>query len=384
MKILPYATQWITRADIRAVSGALRSAYLTQGPLVEEFERAVAEYCGAHYAVAVNSGTSALHIACLAAGLKKGDEGVTSPITFAASSNCLLYCGSKPVFADIDSETICAGAEEVLSKITPRTKAVIPVHFGGHAFDMDKLRGMRKGICIIEDACHALGAEYKGRKIGSCAYSDMAVLSFHAVKHITTGEGGMVLTNDRKLYERLKLFRSHGITRDPALLTRNPGGWYYEMHELGYNYRITDFQCALGLSQLKKLDAFVAKRRKIAAEYDRAFAGMEELILQNEKPYASSSYHLYPLRFDLSKLSAGREAVFSEYRKRGILVNVHYYPVYLQPYYRKLGYRPGACPKAELYYSQAVTLPLFPKMNAADVAKVIKATKAIVGKFRKR
>lgn len=384
MKKLPYATQWITRADIKAVSGALRSAYLTQGPLVEEFERAVAEYCGARYAVAVNSGTSALHIACLAAGLKKGDEGVTSPITFAASSNCLLYCGAKPVFADIDSETICAGAEEVLSKITPRTKAVIPVHFGGHAFDMDKLSGLRKGIYIIEDACHALGAEYKGRKIGSCAYSDMAVLSFHAVKHITTGEGGMVLTNERKLYERLKLFRSHGITRNPALLTRNPGGWYYEMHELGYNYRITDFQCALGLSQLKKLDAFVAKRRKIAAEYDRAFAGMEELILQNEKQYASSSYHLYPLRFDLSKLSAGREAVFNEYRKRGILVNVHYYPVYLQPYYRKLGYRPGVCPEAELYYSQAVTLPLFPKMNAADVGEVIKATKAIVEKFRKR
>jgi len=375
MPRIPYATQWIEEDDIEAVITALKSANLTQGPLVEEFERKVAEYCGAKYAVAVNSGTSALHIACLVAGIKAGDEVITSPITFVASANCALYCGGRPVFADIRSDTVNIDSREIEKKITPRTKAIIPVHFAGNPCDLEDIHSIaqKNKLMVIEDAAHALGAEYKGSKIGSCKYSDMTTLSFHAVKHITTGEGGMVLTNSEELYEKLKLFRSHGITRDERYLQKNDGIWYYEMHGLGYNYRLTDIQCALGISQLKKLDAFLSKRRKIAELYDRAFSGMRGIKLIPESKNTRSAMHLYVIQVD------DRPRIFQSLREKGIIVNVHYIPVYKQPHYQKLGYGGLLCPKAESYYQKAISIPMYPKMGEEQVSQVIKMIKEAVG-----
>lgn len=378
MKKIPYATQFIDKQDVKAVSNALLNEYLTQGPTVRKFEEEIAKYCGAKYAVAVNSGTSALHIACLAAGLKKGDEGITSPITFVASSNCMLYCGAKPVFADVDPETICIDPKEIEKKITKKTKVIIPVHFAGHPCDMKKISSIAKkhNLTIIEDACHALGSEYMGEKIGSCKYSDMAVLSFHAVKHITTGEGGAVLTNNKDLYERLLLLRSHGITRNSYLFeSNNPktdGDWYYEMQTLGFNYRITDFQCALGLSQLKKLPVFVKKRKEIVEIYNKTFENIDGIEPVKQKPWANPSYHLYVIRIDEKKLKIDRKALFDYLRKKGILVNVHYIPVYKQPYYQKIGYKNTFCKNAEEYYKSAITLPLYPKMKRKEVKIIIK------------
>jgi len=375
---IPYATQWIDEEDILAVAEALRSAYLTQGPLVEEFEKKVAEYCGARYAVAVNSGTSALHIACLAAGIKTGDEVITSAITFAASANCVLYCGGKPVFADIDPGTALIEPADIRKKITKKTKAVIPVHFAGHPADMEEINKIarEKNLIVIEDAAHAIGARYKLMesndwvKVGSCAHSDMTIFSFHAVKQLTTGEGGMVLTNNEALYKKLILFRSHGITRDPSLLTFNQspltGPWYYEMQELGYNYRLTEIQCALGLSQLKKLYEFISRRKEIANIYDEAFAKMEDIDYIREKQGFDSSRHLYVI------LVNNREEVFNFLRKKAnILVNVHYIPVYHHPYYQKLGYGRGLCPRAEEFYLRAISIPMFPKLTNDEVHYVI-------------
>lgn len=374
--MIPYATQWLDDDDLAAVVDALRSPYLTQGPLVGEFEQAVAKYCGVKYAVALNSGTSALHAACFAAGIKAGDEVITSPITFVASANCVLYCGGKPVFADVEAETVNLDPAELAKKVNSRTKAIIPVHFNGHPVDLAAVQKIARQhkLTVIEDAAHALGAEYQGSKIGACQYSDLTALSFHAVKHITTGEGGMVTTNDEALYQKMLLFRSHGITRDAALLERRDNGpWYYEMQTLGYNYRITDFQCALGLSQLKKLDGFVSRRREIVLQYGQALAGLKGLTLPVEKAGVRSSWHIYPVRFP-----GDRRAIFDRLRAKGLGVNVHYLPVYLQPYYQKLGYRAGACPQAERYYEQAITLPLYPKMTDDDVKTVIAAVKEVL------
>ncbi|MFC1510867.1 UDP-4-amino-4,6-dideoxy-N-acetyl-beta-L-altrosamine transaminase [Candidatus Margulisiibacteriota bacterium] len=387
MKSVPYATQWIDKDDVEAVSKALNSDYLTQGPRVAELENRLANYCGAKYAVALNSGTSALHAACFASEIGKGDEVITSPITFVASANCVLYCGGKPVFADINEDTINIDPDEISKKITKKTRALIPVHFAGYPAALKEMRNIAKkhNLLVIEDACHALGAEYESKKIGAGQYSDMVVLSFHAVKHITTGEGGMVLTNDDSLYRKLLLFRSHGITRQlDQLRSRNEGAWYYEMQALGFNYRITDIQCALGLNQLKKLSRFIRRRKEIVSEYDEAFSRFEELKLLPNRTYVGSAHHLYVLQFKQERLKTTRKRIFEEYRNRGIGVNVHYIPVYAHPYYKKLGYRKGLCPKAEKYYQEAITLPLFPKMTNADVKKVIKTTKIIVEKYSKR
>jgi UDP-4-amino-4,6-dideoxy-N-acetyl-beta-L-altrosamine transaminase len=373
LKTILYATQWIDDEDIEAVVAALKSPYLTQGPLVEKFEQALAQYCGAKYAVALNSGTSALHAACFAAGVGIGSEAITSPITFVASANAVLYCGGRPVFADVEPATVNIDPAEIANNITTRTKALIPVHFAGQPADLEAIQkiAQKHKLTVIEDAAHALGAEYHGSPIGSCRYSNMTCLSFHAVKHITTGEGGAVTTNDEKLYQKLLRFRTHGITRAPEELQRkDEGSWYYEMQELGFNYRITDFQCALGINQFRKLDSFVKRRREIVARYNQAFREVEGLSVLAEKEDVKSSWHIYPVR-----VKGDRKTIFNKLREKGLGVNVHYLPVYLQPYYQKLGYRQGLCPKAENYYQQAITLPLFPKMSDEDVKTVIFAVK---------
>jgi len=368
MNFVPYASQSISDDDIQAVNETLTSDYLTQGPKIKEFEDRVAEYCGAKYAVAVNSGTSALHAACFAAGIKSDDEVITSPITFAASANCVLYCGGKPIFADVQKDTINIDSRKIAKRLSPKTKAIIPVHFAGHPCDLQEIQKIAKknDLIVIEDAAHALGAEYKGSKVGACKYSDMTILSFHAVKHITTGEGGMILTNDSKLYERLLMFRTHGITRQKKLMqNKDEGPWYYEMQLLGFNYRMTDFQAALGLSQLAKLDDFVERRRQIISKYQDAFSLLKEVSVPAEKTGLKSSWHLFCIRVK------DRKNIFQKLRENGLGVNVHYIPVYYQPYYEGLGYKRGICPNAEKYYDETITLPLYPKMKDQDVDFVI-------------
>ena len=282
---MPYGRQYIDSTDIKKVVNVLKSDWITQGPKVKEFENALCNYTGAKYAVVVSSGTAALHIACLAAGIKEGDEVITSRITFAASANCILYCKGKPVFADIQEDTVNIAPEEIKKKITKKTKAIIPVHFAGHPCELDTISAIARNykLLMIEDAAHALGASYKGKKIGCCKHSDMATLSFHPIKSITTGEGGAVLTNRKDLYERLRIFKNHGITKDRSIMHSLDGPWYYEMQELGYNYRITDFQCVLGISQLKKIDQFIQKRREIVQRYNEAFMDVEKIITPTEK-----------------------------------------------------------------------------------------------------
>ncbi|MBI5694781.1 MAG: UDP-4-amino-4,6-dideoxy-N-acetyl-beta-L-altrosamine transaminase [Nitrospirae bacterium] len=387
--IIPYGRQWVTPDDISEVMAALASDWLTQGPRVAEFEDSLASYCGAKYAVAVSNGTAALHLACLALELDKGADVVTSPNTFLASANCALYSGLHPRFADIDPDTCNidpARLEEALKNKKKKVKAVIPVHFGGNPCDMLAISAIARehGAHVIEDACHALGAGTKKRgggldRTGSCKYSDMTVFSFHPVKHITTGEGGAVLTNSRKLYDRLNILRNHGMTRDPKRMTRNPGPWYYEMVELGYNYRITDLQCALGTSQMKRLDDFVARRREIAARYDNAFKDMEFVRPLAESPWSFSSYHLYVLRADFKSLKKSRKKVIAELLELGVRTQVHYIPVHLQPYYiREFGYRPGDFPVAEAYYESALSIPMFPMMAGKDVGRVIAAVRSVL------
>lgn len=382
--IIPYGRQSIGEDDIQAVVEVLRSDLITQGPVSVQFEKAIADYCGARYAVAVSSGTAALHLAALAAGFGPGDEVITSPMTFVASSNCALYCGAVPVFADIDAKTYCIDVAKIQEKINPTTRGVIPVHFAGQPCRMAEISTMAKehGLTVIEDAAHAIGAEYdvdgETFKVGSCAHSDMTIFSFHPVKHITCGEGGAITTNNPKLYTKLQLLRTHGITKDPDQMEKDGGPWYYEMHELGYNFRITDFQCALGMSQLKKLDMFVRRRRDIVAAYNLAFGALPELITPFECDDVRSSYHLYVIQFK----TVDRLTAFNTLRDKGIGVHVHYIPVHLQPYYRKaLGCKPGDNPEAESYYSRVVTLPIYPDMTDEMVNRVIKGVCDTVGEL---
>jgi len=370
---IPYGRQSIDESDIQAVMDVLLSDYLTTGPKITEFEKVVAEYVGAKYAVAISNGTAALHVACLATGIKEGDEVITTPITFAASANCVLYCGAKPVFADINPKSYNIDPEDIRRKITDRTKAIIPVHFTGQPCEMDEIHAIAKehNLIIIEDAAHALGADYKGQRIGSI--SDITTFSFHPVKHITTGEGGMITTNNEILYERLKLFRSHGITREPSLLDKNEGGWYYQQLQLGYNYRITDFQCALGISQMKKLETFLARRREIAKRYDRKFADLENIVIPEQVDGCLNSYHLYVIQVE--KMS--RKEAYDKLKAAGVGVNVHYIPVYKHPYYQKHGYQDVKCENAEKLYSQMISLPIFPAMTDEEQEYVIKQVTAL-------
>lgn len=376
MKFIPYGHHWIDSNDIQEVIKVLESDWITQGPKIKEFEQALCKYTGAKYAIVVSSGTAALHLACLAAGISKNDEVLTSPITFVASANCILYCSGVPIFIDIQEDTINIDPEIIKNKISQRTKAIIPVHFAGHPCDLEEIKSIsdKHNLIVIEDASHALGAEYKNSKIGSCNYTDMCVFSFHPVKSITTGEGGAVLTNRKDLYQRLVLFRNHGITKDREKLIKFDGPWYYEMQELGYNYRITDLQCALGISQLKKLDKFIKRRREIVSIYNQKLSEIDSLILPIEKSYVKSSWHIYYIQL---RNSRRRRSVFEKLRKSEIGVQVHYIPVHLQPYYRKkFNYKVGDYSKAECYYKSAITLPLYPEMTDNEVKYVVDILKS--------
>ncbi|MFJ7950809.1 UDP-4-amino-4,6-dideoxy-N-acetyl-beta-L-altrosamine transaminase [Lysinibacillus sp. NPDC096418] len=377
---LPYGKQWLEEDDIEAVVNILKSDYLTTGPTIASFEQEVANYVDAKYAVAFSNGTAALHGACFAAGISEGDEVITTPITFAASANCIRYEGGIVVFADINEDTYNIDPIEIEKNITPRTKAIIPVHFTGQPVQLDEIQAIAKkhNLIVIEDAAHALGAEYKGRKIG--ALSDMTMFSFHPVKHVTTGEGGVITTNSEYYYKKLLQFRSHGITRDAESMTQNDGPWYYDMQFLGYNYRMTDIQAALGISQMSKLDRFVERRREIVQMYDEAFKYNEFLVTPKQLLDCHSSWHLYVIQLNVEKLNATRKEVFEALLAQNIGVNVHYIPVHTLSYYKKLGYKEGSMPKAEALYETMITLPLFPKMTNSDVNDVIAA---VIGELEK-
>ncbi|MBW2996321.1 UDP-4-amino-4,6-dideoxy-N-acetyl-beta-L-altrosamine transaminase [Candidatus Woesearchaeota archaeon] len=366
--MIPYGKQTINEDDVKEVVNALKSDFLTTGPRIKEFEDKFAGHIGVRYAVAVVNGTAALHLACLASGLKQGDELITSPMTFAASANCALYCGARPVFIDIDEQALI-NVEKIEEKITEKTKVIIPVHYTGLPCDMGKITEIadKHGLVVIEDACHALGAKYRDSKVGDCKYSDMTVFSFHPVKQITTGEGGIITTSSKELYEKLLLLRNHGITKDPEdYINENQGGWYNEMQTIGYNYRITDLQCALGISQLKKLSWFIEKRRKIAKRYISAFKDNKniEFIKENEGQF--NSYHLFVIKVK------ERLKLFNYLKERGVCCQVHYIPVYLHPYYQRLGYEKGLCKNAEEFYSGIMSLPMYPGLNEEEQEKVIK------------
>lgn len=364
--MIPYGRQSISEQDTQAVVDVLRSDYLTQGQVVPQFEQVVASYVGASYAIAVNSGTSALHIACLALGLGKGDWLWTSPITFVASANCALCCGAQVDFVDIDSQTynLCTIKLEqklIAAKANGKLpKIVIPVHFAGQSCDMQRIHELSQqyGFKVIEDAAHAIGGKYLGQPVGGCRYSDITVFSFHPVKIITTAEGGLATTNQVELAEKMQLLRSHGITRNPELMTKNDGSWYYEQTDLGFNYRMTELQAALGVSQMKRLDDFVATRHQLQQRYDELLKGLPVITPYQDKD-SYSALHLYPIQLKLDKIVKTHVQVFDELRKNDLGVNVHYIPVHTQPYYQSMGFKPGDFPNAESYYSRAMSIPLF-------------------------
>ncbi len=373
VKNIPYGRQWLDEDDIAAVCSVLRSDWLTTGPKVGEFEEAFAHAVGAKYAVAVSSGTAALHTAMFALGIGRDDEVIVPPLTFAATANCVVYQGGRPVFADVAPDTLLLDPMEVEAKITPHTRAVIAVDYAGQPCDYDTLREItaRRGLALVADACHSLGGSYRARPVGSLA--DLNIFSLHPVKHITTGEGGLITTDDEKLAQRLRRFRNHGITSDHRE-RQLKGSWFYEMVDLGYNYRLTDFQCALGLSQLRKLPGWVRRRQEIAGHYQAAFAGMQALRPLAVKPGVSHAYHLYVVRLNLAQLPMHRAEIFAALRTAGLGVNVHYIPVHLHPFYRRtFGTGPGWCPVAEAAYEEIISLPIFPAMTDQDVARVTAA-----------
>lgn len=382
--VIKYGRQWIDEKDIEAVDEVLRSDFITCGPKVDEMERSLAEYTGAKYAVAVSNGTAALHCACIAAGIGPGDEVIVSPITFAASANCILYCGATPVFADINIETYNIDPECIRKKITDKTKAVIAVDFTGQAVEIDEIRKICKehNLLFIEDAAHSIGTKYNGKQVGSLA--DMTCFSFHPVKTITGGEGGAITTNDEGLYRKLVLAHTHGITRLPEeMVHESEGSWYYEEISMGYNYRLTDFQAALITSQMTKLEKFAKRRKEIVKRYNKEFKDIPEIIIQKEIPESDSCRHLYIIRLDLNKLKCTRKEFFQALWKENIGCQVHYIPVYWFPYYEKLGYTRGLCPNAEELYKGIISIPLYPRLTDEDVSDVIHAIKKLIDNYRK-
>ncbi len=380
--MLPYGRQSVDEGDIAAVVEVLRSDWLTTGPKVAEFEAAFAAYVGAAHAVAVSSGTAALHAAAFACGLKAGDEAITTPLTFAATANCVVYQGARPVFADVRSDTLNLDADRVREKITNRTKALIPVDYTGQPADLDAMRAIAEehNLTLIEDACHAPGATYKGRSVG--ALSTMTIFSTHPVKHLTTGEGGIITTDDPDLAHKLRVFRNHGLSND-AHERHQQGVWFYEMVALGYNYRLTDIQCALGLSQLKKVEGWLARRRAIAARYTEAFAELPGVDVPAVQADCEPAWHLFVILLDPEALRVGRAEIYRALRAENIGVNVHYVPVPWHPYYRELGYERGQWPVAEDAYERMLSLPIFPAMSDTDVDDVIQAVRKVVTNYRK-
>ena len=373
---IPYGCQSIDQDDIDEVIAVLKSDYLTQGPKVSEFEDAFSKYVGSTYAVAVSNGTAALHLLNLVMGLGEGDSGITSANTFLASANSILYTGAQIKLADIDSGTYCVTLETLKTQSDHRCRVVIPVHFSGNPCDMEAIYKWAKdqGYWVIEDACHALGGVYKGSRIGSCQFSDACIFSFHPVKAIATGEGGMITTNSKELYEKLLGLRTHGVTKDPIKLTQNPGPWYYEMQSLGYNYRMTDMQAALGISQLRKLPTFVKRRQILVNQYNQAFLGHSYLTIpQSMGSESMSGNHLYVLQIDFDRIGKTRAEVMGMLRDQGIGTQVHYIPVYKQPYYQQFGFDEAEYPNTEHYYKSALSLPLYPSLSDEDQNRVIQS-----------
>lgn len=383
-KRIGYGHQYIDESDIQAVTDVLKGDFLTCGPKLGEAEKKLCEITGARHAVLISNGTAALHAACYAAGLKEGDEVITTPITFAASANCALYCGARPVFADIDPDTYNIDPEEIEKKITAKTKAVVAVDFTGQAVDLDAIKDIckRHGLTLIEDAAHSIGTRYHGIPVGSIA--DMTTFSFHPVKTVTAGEGGAIMTDQDELYKQLLLFRAHGITRNEAWMEYTPeGGWYYEQIGLGLNYRMTDIQAALLSSQLDKLDMFAKRRKEIVAMYNEAFEEMPEIIVQKELQASDTVRHLYIIQLELDRLNAGRKEIYDALMAENIGCNVHYIPVYYFPYYQKLGYQKGLCPNAEHLYERAITIPLHYCMSDQDIQQVIQGIQKVIQYYRR-
>lgn len=381
---LSYGNQCIDDNDINEVIKVLKSDYLTTGPVVEKFEKEFALKVGVKYAVAVCNGTAALHLSCLAAGLKDGDEAITTPMTFAASSNCILYCGAKPVFCDINLENYNIDVEKIESNITKKTKVIIPVDFTGQCCDIGKIMDIAKkhNLIVIQDAAHSLGTNYKNKAIGSLAH--MTTFSFHPVKNITSGEGGMITTNSKEFYEKLISLRAHGITKNKeTMIDKNQPSWYHEQIDLGYNYRITDIQCALGLSQLKKLDVFKNKRETLVKLYNERLKKIKGLIIQKEEYFSDTCRHLYLLRLDLDKFTVNRDEIYKALQSENIGVNIHYIPVYKHPYYQSLGYDQNLCKNAETIFKSIITLPLHVNMNEKDIDDVVLAINKVLNYYRK-
>ncbi|RJR30238.1 UDP-4-amino-4,6-dideoxy-N-acetyl-beta-L-altrosamine transaminase [Candidatus Microgenomates bacterium] len=382
-KLIPYGRQTIDAQDIRAVVKVLKSDFLTQGPTIERFEKAVASYCGVKYAVAFSSGTAALHGACFAAGITQGDEVITTPMTFAASANCVFYCGGTPIFADIRKDLPLIDVGEIAKKITRHTKVLIPVDYSGIPADYDEINVLARKyeLIVIADSAHSLGATYKGKKVGTLA--DMTMFSFHPVKVITTGEGGMIVTNNKLFYEKMLMFRTHGITKNRDYLkNKNPGSWYYEMQELGFNYRLTDIQAALGTSQLIKIEQFIRKRKHIADYYSRAFANLKQISMVNVTSDRESAWHLFPIYLKLTQLKKRKIEIVKAFHQVHIRVQVHYIPVHIHPFYRKHLRSQVVKPnRAEDYYQGEISLPIYPKLAKKEAEYVVKQTYKIIRRF---
>jgi perosamine synthetase len=380
---IPYGRQFIDEEDIKSVSDALRSELITTGPIVEQFESELCRITNANYAVAVSSGTAALHAACHAAGITKGDEVIVSAVTFASTANAVLFCGGTPVFADIEEDTWNVDPEDIRKKVTPKTKAIIAVDLTGQVVKVDEIRAICKefNLIFIEDAAHSLGTKYKGQPVGSLA--DLTCFSFHPVKTITTGEGGAVMTNNKELYQKVKLFRTHGITRDPQLLSRQRYDGYNEQIDLGYNYRLTDFQAALGLSQLKKLDLFIKRRAEIVTSYNKAFSDMPVIIVQKEIPESESAKHIYVIKLDLEKLNINRDEFCKALAKENIGYQVHYIPVFEHPYYKSLGYTSSGLNRSIELFESMISIPLFYSMTQNDVESVIEGISKLLFHYQK-